>query len=763
LFRDVSRPGNTANKALICWLVKTWNRELATRRLQACLAAASLTIVGIDVALAEITDATGKRIDAFMVDEAPVLDGILDDDAWAFAAIIDDLHQVVPDEFGPPSEKSQIYVVYTKDALYVAARFYDKEPDRVSAMTLRQGDWSLGEDSFTVMIDPFNQGRSGYIFDLTANGVRNQALYESVTKENWAWRGIWHGETRRDDQGWVAEVEIPFKTLSFDRSNDTWGLNFARYIGRKSEHIGWVSSNRTQNPAVSGQVGSMSGMEQGIGLDVVPSVRIGQSRDFEAGSTTGSTEPAVDIFYKLTPALTAALTFNTDFSGTGVDERQINLTRFGLFYPERRAFFLQDTDIFEFGRIGGRNYADRSTISQVEKESGRPFFSRRIGLSGSGETIDINAGGKLTGRVGQWDMGVLGIQQDEFESLQSSDLFVARLARNVFEESSIGIIMTDGDPDSNFDNSLLGIDFRYLNTRLSSGGVLEGGFWYQQSDTEGIDDDDAAFGISLRMPNAVGFRGGISYKELQENFYPALGFVNRVNVRDVVVEAGYTWYPANSGFRQVFSGVDYQRIETIQGALQSQVVTLRALEIDNNYGDHIEFHYQLLDEFLDSPFEISDGITIPVGSYSFDQYCVNGHSGEYRKLSTEVFYCGGEFYDGTISSPGVSLVWRPNAHFKISAGYSPTGIELPGGRFTTRLVSLRADIAFTNTWYWENFAQYDNVTYGLGLNSILRWAPRAGREMVLVLNREFVDYTRDRTFSSVTGDITFKFSYTFRF
>jgi hypothetical protein len=712
---------------------------------------------------AQLLNAEGKHIDAFMVEDAPVLDGVLDDDAWAFATIIEDLHQVAPDEFAPPSEQSLIYVVYTKDALYVAARFYDKEPDRVSAQILRQGDWSIGEDSFTVMIDPFNQGRSGYIFDLTANGVRNQALYEGVTKENWAWRGIWHGETNLDDQGWIAEIEIPFKTLSFDLSNDTWGLNFARYIGRKSEHIGWVSANRSQNPAVSGQVGSMSGMEQGIGLDIVPSVRIGQSKDFEVDSTSDSTEPAVDIFYKLTPALTAALTLNTDFSGTGVDERQINLTRFGLFFPERRAFFLQDTDIFEFGRIGGRNFNDRSTISQVEKESGRPFFSRRIGLSGTGETIDINAGGKLTGRVGQWDIGVLGIQQDEFQSLQSSDLFVARLSRNVLEESSIGIIMTEGDPDSNFDNSLMGFDFRYLNTRLAGGGVVEGGFWYQQSSTDGFNDNDSAFGVSLRMPNAAGFRGGISYKELQENFYPALGFVNRVNVRDLTVEAGYNWYPQANGFRQVFSGVDYQRIETIQGELQSQVATLRALEIDNNYGDHIEFHYLLQDEFLESPFEISDGINIPVGSYSFDQYCINGRTGEYRQLSTEASYCAGDFYDGSLSAPSVSLVWRPNAHFRISAGYSPTEIELPAGSFTTRLVSLRADIAFTNTWYWENFAQYDNVTYGLGLNSILRWAPRAGREMVLVVNREFVDYTRDRTFTSVTGDVTFKFSYTLRF
>ena len=714
-------------------------------------------------AYAQMVDSHGKRIDAFMFNEPPVLDGRLDDDIWAFSAVVTDLHQINPEEGGVPSEESQILVVYTRDALYIGARFWDREPDKIGALLLRQGDFSWGEDSITVMVDPLNNGRNGYAFDLTANGVRNQALYESVTRENWAWRGIWHGETSRDDEGWVAEIEIPFKTLSFDPENDVWGLNFARYIGRKSEHIGWVSANRQQNPSAFGEVTGMSGAEKGIGLDVVPSARVSQSRDFEAGTETDSVEPAVDVFYKLTPSMTAALTVNTDFSGTGVDARQINLTRFGLFFPERRAFFLQDTDIFEFGRIGGENFQDRNTISRVEKESGRPFFSRRIGLSGAGETIDIDYGGKLTGRAGGWEIGVLGIRQEASADAGPSDLFVARLARNVLEESSLGVILTHGDPNSDVDNSLAGMDFRYLNTRLRDGRLMEGSLWYQQSDTDGVSDENAAFGASLRMPNAEGMRWGIAYKELQENFYPALGFVNRVNVSDLTADVGYTWYPAFNDIRSAFSGVDYQRIETLQGALQSQLMTFRALELTNNTGDQLQLHYQVFDEVLDAPFEISDGVIIPVGLYEFDQYCVNAQTGEHRLIALNASYCDGEFFGGTIAAPGATLTWRPSKHFMFSTGYQLSDIDLPWGSFVTRLISLRADIAFTNTWYWENFVQYDNVSYGLGLNSILRWVPRAGREVILVINREFIDYTRDRHFTSVTGDITFKFSYTFRF
>jgi hypothetical protein len=507
----------------------------------------------------------------------------------------------------------------------------------------------------------------------------------------------------------------------------------------------------------------MSGAEKGIGLDIVPSARARRSRDYDVGATSDTADPGLDVFYKVTPSLTASLTFNTDFSGTNVDARQINLTRFGLFFPEQRVFFLQDTDIFEFGRIGGDDFNNRTTFSRVERESGRPFFSRRVGLSGDGETIDIVGGGKLTGRAGDWDVGLLGIRQDEFQSSEASDLFVARFSRNVLAESSIGVIMTYGDPDSDFDNTLAGIDFRYLNTRLPNGSIVEGAIWYQQSDTEGLDGNDAAYGVSFRMPNAEGWRAGLSYKELDENFYPALGFVNRVDVSDLSAELGYTYFPAGGAVRSAFSGVDYQRIETLNSELQTQMVTIRMLEMTNHYGDRLEFHYQLNDEVLAEPFEISEGIIIPIGSYAFDQYCVNFNTAEFRPVAINGYYCGGEFFDGDISAPGADVTWRPNEHFRFSVGYHLSDIDLPYGAFDTRLVSLRGDIAFSNTWSWENIIQYDNVSDSMGLNSILRWIPRAGREILLVVNREFIDYTGDYDFRSLTGDITGKFSYTFRF
>lgn len=712
---------------------------------------------------AQMVSSQGKSIDAFQVDMPPIIDGRLDDDAWAFATPVQDLHQVNPQEYDPPSEKSEIYVVYTRDALYIGARFLDSEPENISAQVLRQGDFSLGDDSFTVIIDPFNNGRSGYAFDLTPNSIRNQAVFANVTDENWQWDGIWHGKAIRDDKGWVAEIEIPFKTLSFNPNNSTWGLNFSRYIGRKAEQIGWVSANRRQNPANSGTLTGIKDIEQGLGLDVVPGFKVTQATDHGLDETSNDIEPSVDLFYKLTPAITAALTVNTDFSGTGADERQINLTRFALFFPERRGFFLQDTDIFEFGRITAGDYSSRSSISVVELESGRPFFSRRIGLSESGETVDIEVGGKLTGRPGRWDIGMLAIRQDAFSDVDASDLFVARFAANILDESSVGMILTHGDPNSNLDNTLAGVDFRYTNTRFGNGRTLEGSLWYQQSETEGLEGDDSAFGFTLRAPNAEGFRGAIGYKELQQNFFPALGFVNRVGVRDLTLEGGYTWYTDWSAIRLIHSGVDLQRIEKISGGVESQIVNLRAFEVEGDTGDVFGFNYYFMEENLTTGFEIFDGVVIPAGNYEFEQYCFSMGSAEYRKIVVSADYCAGGFFDGDQVATGAKLQWRPSPHFSFSASYRFNEIELPYGAFITRLMSIHADVAFSNKWSWENFLQYDNVSYGLGLNSILRYIPRAGREIVFVVNQEYVDLLRDRNFVRVYSDMTFKISYTFRF
>ena len=716
-------------------------------RISTCLVAiVCMTATG--AAVCEAVPAR-KSIAATRAEQPPVLDGRLDDAVWQQAAVVEDLHVVVSNEFGEPSQRSRIYVAFDDEALYFAARFWDSEPGKVVAKVLRKTDVSFGEDGFSIILDPFDQGRSGYMFDVNPNGMRSEGLFTDADRQNWEWEGIWDAAAQLDGEGWTAEVAIPLKSLSFDPARDAWGLNFTRWLGRDNEQFGWVSYNRTQNLSRSGLLQGLSGLQQGRGLDITPGLRTGSSRDYVTDEENTFLEPSLDVVWKMTPSMTAALTLNPDFAGTTADARQINLTRFDLFFPEQRAFFLQDSDIFEFGRI--------------QNEDGRPFFSRRIGLDDGGETLTLDGGLKMAGRAGPWSVGALAVRQDSATGPDTANLFVGRIATNVLAESTIGAIVTSGNPDETRDNSLAGLDFHYLNTRLGEARTFEASAWYQQTSTEGLEGDEAAYGLSVAMPNSRGWRGEAAYKVLEENYFPALGFASRTDIVDIGAELGYTWRPSGRWVRSINSGIDGQFVNAINGRDQSQEIGLRLIEVENQTADRLELEHSFVEERLAESFEISDGIVIPAGTYSFDRACASLVTGEHRVIASNTTVCGGEFYDGDIVVVGTKITWRPSAHLKVTLGGEYNDVDLPQGDFITRLLTLNADIAFNVAWSWENFLQYDNVSDTIGVNSILRWIPRAGRETVLAINSQLEDFDQDRNFRSYTSDLTLKLSHTFRF
>ena len=467
-----------------------------------------------------MTTTDGKEVRVVRVDEVPIIDGKIDEAVWDQAEVLTDFHQSRPIEGAEPSEPTEVFLLYDDDALYIAARMYDSEPDRIAAPTVRHGQGLGRDDRIVIILDPFHTGRGAYRFETNANGIRHDALYDSISSFESAWTVIWESAADYFEGGWEAEMAIPFKTLSFDPTTDAWGFNFGRGIRRRGEEIAWVSRNRSYNASILGTATGLTGMDQGVGLDVVPSVTLNQQRTFDPSGSDFNFEPSLDVFYKITPSLNASLTLNTDFSATEVDDRQVNLTRFSLFFPEKRDFFLNDSDLFTFGRIDEIN---NEASSRAAANNGRPFFSRRLGLSGTGQPVDLEYGGKLSGRIGRWNVGALAIRQDAFESIDASNVLVGRVSANVLNESSVGMIFTSGDPNTNLDNSVVGLDFRYLNTRFANGKVLEADAWYQQSDTDGLEGDDASYGIGFRVPANAGWRGGINHKQIQANFNPALG------------------------------------------------------------------------------------------------------------------------------------------------------------------------------------------------------------------------------------------------
>jgi hypothetical protein len=683
--------------------------------------------------------------------------------------MIEDFHQVTPQEYGPPNQRTQVFLLYDATTLYIGVRLFDTEADRINQLVLRQGEGLGTDDRFFVMIDTFNNRRSGYLFGMNPNGVRFDGLFQNVTERQFDWDGIWAGASSVDEQGWMIEYAIPFNTLSFDPQSDTWRMNFQRTVSRNNENSAWASRNRRTDVSIMAQVTGFEGLQQGVGLDVVPSVSVGERKHFDTDDTESINKPSLDVFYKITPSLNGALTLNTDFSATEIDDRQVNLSRFEVFFPEKRDFFLQDLDIFEFGRVGGSDVGQteltNTATTRASRENGRPFFSRRMGLSATREEVDLNYGAKVSGRIGQrLDVGFLAVQQDEFETLPESDVFVGRLVANVLSESSLGVIATSGDPRSELDNSLAGFDFRYLNSRLPGGRSIQAEAWHQQSDTQGIDADEAARGLGVRMPNTTGWRGGIGWRELEDNFKPALGFVNRTGIRDQTAEVGYTHRPRGSRVRTVFGGLDAQRIDYLDtGDVQTEVLVLRALELDSHTRDQLNLRFYSFREGVREPFEISEGVIIPPGLYEFEDYYIEFQTGNHRTFSGGLIYRDGDFFDGERLGMTGTFRWRPSRHFRFDLEYEFNDIELPQGNFDTRNVKLQIDTVISNKLSWVNLFQYDNISEGFGLNSRLHWIPEAGREGYIVFNHNSDDLDRDNDFTSRTADLSVKFNYTFRF
>lgn len=699
-----------------------------------------------------------KSVSMVRTNNRPVIDGSLDDAAWQSAALINDFHQVNPVEYGEPSERTEIYLLYDDDALYIGARLYI-DPEQMTANVLRQNGSMTGDDTLFVTLDPFNNKRGGVFFGINPNGVRMDGLYKNVSEYYSDWDIIFKAETGQFENGWTVEFEIPFKSLSFDPAIDTWGLNFSRTIQTRDEDMAWVSRNRRWDPSSAGLATGLQGLKQGVGLDIIPSLSLNKKRKFSPVQSDSSMEPSLDIIYKITPSLNGSLTFNTDFSATEVDDRQVNLTRFNLFFPEKRDFFLREADIFEFGRIG----AQGSTGGGADSQNGRPFFSRNIGLGSSGEIVDLDYGAKVSGRIGNWEIGTLSIRQSDYANNEAETLSVVRAKVGVGGESTLGVMFTEGDPHSNIDNSLSGIDYLYRNSRLPGGRLVEISAWHQQTDTAGINGDDSASGIGIAMPNNAGLKFSAAAKRVEENFNPALGFVSRLGVKDTAADIGYTHRPAGGPLQSLFFSLEAQRIDELDGGLQSQKITLNPMSITSRTGDVIFWRSNFQKEVLTSPFRIYPGVVIPVGEYSFENHGVEIQSANFREVTGRLAYVEGSFYSGDQARLFGNVTWQPSPKFRTNLGFNITDVELPEGDFTTRLITAGIDYVFSSSLSWVNLIQYDNVSETAGINMRLHWIPEIGKEIYFVINHTLQDYDLDNRFHSANSDVTAKFTYTLRY
>ncbi|MFB3778309.1 MAG: carbohydrate binding family 9 domain-containing protein [Bryobacteraceae bacterium] len=691
------------------------------------------------------------------------IDGNLNESVWRDNPDIGTFVQNVPHSGEPPSEPTQVWLAYSKDALYIAVRCHDRSPGRIVATEMRRDAELQDNDSIEIVLDTYHDHRNAYYFATNPAGALVDGRITENKNPKMEWDGIWNVRTRIDGQGWTAEFEIPFKTIGFSPGLQSWGFNISRRVARLLEVSRWASPSfdvQLYHAARAGEITGLDGLSQGIGLDVKPYGIAGFSRDIEAAKRAEATgDGGVDFFYRITPNLISSTTVNTDFAETEVDTRQVNLTRFPLFFPEKRSFFLEDAGVFDFAQSGsGGPHESRDLL---------PFFSRTIGLVG-GREVPIRIGEKLTGKVGRFDLGLMDVQTGDLKEqgyriVPGTNLAVGRAKANFLSQSYIGAMFTNGDPAGVVDNSLGGVDLKlstanFLKTEKNMSLTLFG----SKTRTTGVQGKDAAFGGVVSYPNDL-IQAEYKWMKIEENFNAALGFVPRVGVRISSGRLEAAPRPDFWNIRQARFSVGYSDFYNLrQGASETSEVQVSPLSLEFNGGEELSYEWRRNTERLFEPWEIHPGIVVPVGRQTFNSHTVRASSPQTKPLSVGADYGWGSFYTGTRKELGVELTWRRNRHLTTAAEFEQNWIRLSQGSFKATLFMYRLDYAFTPFVSLTNFVQYDTDSRNIGLQSRLRWILTPGNEFFIVFNQGWQQDQLDR-FQNAQSRFRFKLSYTFRF
>jgi hypothetical protein len=710
---------------------------------------ASIHFVQVNWAFAQ-----SPKAQASPINERIRIDGKMDEPAWKSATPIGNLVQVLPKEGDSPSEKTEVRVLVDSEALYFGIICFDRTPAAIiSTQLTRDADLAV-DDHVSVVIDPFFDHRNGFFFTINPAGARADGqISNSAESTSMDWDGIWNARSRITSDGWVAEIEIPFKTLRFKPGQTVWGLNIERAIKRNNETNRWSGARRDiwiSNLAEAGQLEGLPDIRQGMGLDIRPYGLVARKE-----GNDWKVDGGFDVSKNLAPNLNASLTVNTDFAETEVDARQVNLTRFDLFYPEKRAFFLEGAGVFDTATKGGTPFPDLI-----------PFFSRRIGLmeqNGISTEVPIIAGAKITGRQSRYNIGLLDVQTGDVNDvgLDGQNLLAARVSRDFWKQSYVGGIFTRGNPSGLGNNTLIGADARFATSSFRGNKNLSLSLFAFRTDDKFSDSTDYAGGFSIDYPNDRWF-ANLSWKQIGDNFNPALGFVPRTGIRKTNAMFMFRPRPEKAGIRQITFHAFPELITNLDNRVDNWRVDISPFEVEFNSGDIFEIQVSPQFERLPFPFPISRNVTVPAGSHQFTRYGVSIETATKRPWVINFDVDFGNFYNGTRRDLEFGLTLKPSHHLLLGFGAERADVDLVQGKFFTQLFSLQANYNFSPNISWANMIQYDNESRILGFQTRFRWILRPGNDLFLVLNRGWYK-TDEHDYVSSFDRGTVKLQYTFRF
>ena len=683
---------------------------------------------------------------------APVhIDGVLDEREWAAAESVDRFTQTDPSEGAAPTGRTVVRVLAGAKAIIVGIVCEDPDPSGIVSFSVRRDATLTSEDHVRVVLGPFLDGRSGYVFSVNPSGARYDGLINPGGEtDNPDWDGIWEARTARTVAGWSVEIWIPIQTLNFNPDVREWHFNVQRRIQRKLETDRWAFPARQYQVTQTSRAGLLTGLppfDLGRGLMVRPAITTGGGVPAPSVDIDGEFQPSLDVTQRIGGNVIASGTVNTDFAETEVDTRRTNLTRFPLFFPEKRTFFLEGDDIFSFGL--GLN------------QDVLPYFSRRIGLV-EGQEVPIIAGTKINGRAGNTNFGGLVVGTNDKQDVVEDEALMAvgRVKQNVGRESWVGAIATVGDPLGRSGSWLAGGDLTYATSHFRGDKNFLAGMWGLVTDREGLGHDAGAYGFKIDYPNDL-WDIQLTAKRIGRDFDPSIGFVPRRAVYLYNGQIDNRTRLSRGPIQQLFHEFGPSLATDLSGQWESYRVFIAPVNWRFRSGDRFELNANPTGERLVEPFEIADGVIIPPGSYHWMRYRVEVGTAQKRRLYAQVTWWFGDFYNGDLDQILWTGAWNPTPLVTVEFSGERNIGNLPTGHFTQTLVGNRLRVNISPDLSISSYVQYDTDSDSVGVNTRLRWTFSPVGDLFVVYNHNVREQLQRWQLDS--NQLLVKFQYAFRY
>ncbi|MGY6561696.1 MAG: DUF5916 domain-containing protein [Luteibaculaceae bacterium] len=694
-----------------------------------------------------------NKLEATFIEERIILDGYLDEDVWLNANKISNFTQRELNLGEPVTERTEVAILYDNNNLYIGVWCYDSEPNKLIAKELKRDfNYNL-DDNFIIVIDTYNDLRNGFMF--VTNPVAARAdlqVFNNGGSVNSFWNGVWDVKTKVTDEGWFAEFEIPFYTLKYRTGiiEQIWGINFERNIRRKREQAmwqGWSRDNRIEQVNRAGKLVGLNNVTDAQFVEIKP-YAIGGGEFNPNAADRGVLNGGGDVNYLITPTYRLNLTFNTDFAQVEADQQQVNITRFPLFFPELREFFLEGDDFFNMGFGGNRII---------------PFYTRRIGLNENAEQVPIIAGGRLLGKEQDRTVGLMSIQTASYDGNSAQNFTVGSWRQDVGAQSVVGA-MTVNKFEAGRWHTTTGLNGRFSTAKFLGNKNLDlGGAFIKTHATDiGWEDNSFAYRAFVSYPNDK-FSVFASTQRAPAEFEPEVGLMLRRSFRESYANVAYRPRPINRAkwIRQFdFRPFDltYTQYDDTR-EIQSFYQRFRYLGFETRSGERIDFNYSIVAEGIRNDFRIAPEIIIPVGTYWWQQHEAFFSTFRGRLFSMSSSATIGEFYDGNAFINRTDVLWRTSKYFNMSLRYEKNIINLPGGSFETDLVGSRMEYAFSPNAFGSVLSQWNSAQDEFNFNLRLHVIPKIGTDFFLIVNQIYDSQTgklvRDR--GTILGKLVWRF------